>query len=764
MPTPNNLPAELSSFVGREPQLAELRRLLRQSRLITLTGPGGAGKTRLALRLAVDVMNHYPDGVWLVELAALTDADLLDQTIAAACGIIEKRRRRVMEVVVEGLTGRRSLLVLDGCEHMVEPCAATVSRLLRSCKELTILVTSREPLGVSGELIWRTPSLSVPKPGEGGHPELLLQSEAVRLFVERARLSRPGFELDETESAAVAQICSRLEGIPLAIELAAGLARVMSLEEIRDRLRDRFRLLTGGSRSALPRHQTLRQAVDWSYGLLAPVESSLFARLGLFAGGFELAAAEALAGPESVDRTGVLPVLTRLVDKSLVSAEPAGHGSTRYRMLDTIREYALEKLQDSDEAGVRRLHAKYFVRWCTEATSGLRSPQQLQWLERLDEERANIRLALGWSLIEQPDDALSLAAAVGPYWHMRRHFAEGVAWLDQVLELPATDDGARADALWTRARMNWRHGDSAGAWRDARELAELSRSLGMNRQLAGALTVLGLLSSLSNDWDGAERYHTEALGVARQLGDHQRIAACLNNLALGRSSRQDHLGALAMLEQALAEVRQVGDRFVGGIVQDSLARVKLRLGDYQGARRHYLEALAISAEFNDAVNLAVCLEGMALLAMVEGQHSRGIVLIGAAQGLRAAVGDEPTPDWRYEVDAALAAARAKVGAGVADAALKEGAAMTVQEAEHYAIGAQPSPIRVNGTPLTGREVQVASLIADGLTNAEIAKKLRMADRTADAHVEHIRNKLGLRSRSQIAVWAHERLGAAPTKQ
>lgn len=758
MTTPNNLPAELSSFVGREPQLAELRRLLRRSRLITLTGPGGAGKTRLALRLAADVMSHYRDGVWLVELAALTDADLLDQTIAAACGIIEKRERQVIEVVVEGLADRRCLLVLDGCEHLVDACAAVVSRLLRSCKELTILVTSREPIGVAGELIWRTPSLSVPRQGDDGHPELLLESEAVRLFVERARLSRPGFELDETESAAVAQICTRLEGIPLAVELAAGLSRVMSLGEIRDRLQDRFRLLTGGSRSALPRHQTLRQAVDWSYGLLSAEESALFARLGLFAGGFELAAAEALAGPASVDRGAVLPVLTRLVDKSLVAAEPAGHGRTRYRMLDTIREYALEKLQESDEAEARQLHAQYFLEWCTKVAAELRSADQLQWLERLDEERANIRLALGWSLVEHPDDALSLTVALGNYWHMRHQFAEGVAWLDQVLDLPTSNEESRASALWARARINWRHGDRAGAWRDAAELDELSRRLGLRVQRSGALTILGLLSSFGGDWSGAERYHSEALRVAREQGDHYRIAACLNNLALGLSARDEHNAALAMLEQALDELRRAGNRFATGITLDSLARVNLRLGDHSSARRHYLEALAISAEFNDTVNIAVCMEGMALIALVEGSAARAIALMGAAEGLRMAAGDEPTPDWRLEVDAAMAAARAEIGPQAAEAARKQGGAMSIQEAVRYTIGATAAPVRVNGSPLTVRETQVATLIADGLTNAEIAQRLRMADRTADAHVEHIRNKLGLRSRSQIAVWAHERLG------
>src|SRR5205823_14208021 len=382
MATPNNLPAEVSSFVGREQQLAELRRLLHRSRLITLTGPGGAGKTRLALRLAGEVMDHYPDGVRLVELAPVTDSRLLEQTVATAFGAREQRRHTIVEVLLQTLATSRTLLVLDGCEHLVESCADLVGRMLQACPRLTVIVTSREPLGLTGEVIWRTPSLTVPPAGDGDRPELLMQSEAVRLFVERARLSRPGLELDSSSSPAVAQICARLEGIPLAIELAAGLARVLTFDDILLRLHDRFRLLTGGSRTALPRHQTLRAAVDWSYGLLSPEEKDLFIQLSVFAGGFELAAAEGVADGTSGD---VLSTLTRLVDKSLVVAEPGAARQTRYRMLDTIREYAFEKLHDGDEAEIRRRHGQHFLEFTRRGHTELRGRHQLDWLNRLDE-------------------------------------------------------------------------------------------------------------------------------------------------------------------------------------------------------------------------------------------------------------------------------------------------------------------------------------------------------------------------------------------
>jgi len=416
VPTPNNLPAELSSFVGRERQLAELRRLLRRSRLITLTGPGGAGKTRLAVRLAADVISRYRDGVWLVELATLADAWLLEQTVGSACGAREERQRPILEVLVERLRPQRILLILDGCEHLVDPCAALVGSLLRSCPSLTVLVTSREPLGLPGEVIWRTPSLTVPPAADSERPELLLQSEAVRLFVERARLIWPALDLDRSTSPAVAQICTRLEGIPLAIELAAGLARVLTFEDILARLHDRFRLLTGGSRTAVARHQTLRAAVDWSYGLLSTEERELLARLSVFAGGFDLPSTEAVASGESIDAGAMVPLLLRLVDKSLVVADHVETQRARYRMLDTIREYALEKLQQSDERDIRRRHSRYFVQWCTRAHDELRSRDQVGWLRALDDEQGNIRLAIEWSIVEEPVDALRLVGAMDRYW------------------------------------------------------------------------------------------------------------------------------------------------------------------------------------------------------------------------------------------------------------------------------------------------------------------------------------------------------------
>jgi len=758
--TPNNLPAELTSFVGREPQLAELRRLLHRSRLITLTGPGGAGKTRLALRLGAELLDRYPEGAWVVDLAPLSDGRLVAHTLAAVCGIKEGSKRPVADVLAKGLANRTALLVLDGCEHLVDSCAELATGLLRTCPKLAMIATSREPLGVTGELIWRTPSLTIPRPEDATHPELVMESEAIRLFVDRARLSLPDFELARGNAAAVSQICTRLEGIPLAIELAARLVGVMTVEEVLERLSNRFRVLTGGSRSSLPRHQTLRQAVDWSYGLLGASEQRLFTRLGVFAGGFDLAAAEAVVNRDPTEVDPVLPLLSRLVNKSLVEADSSGRKTTRYRMLDTIHEYALENLPESDQAELRRRHAVYFREWSIQATGELGSAEQLNWLRRLDDEQANIRLAIEWSLVEQPDDALRLVGAMDAYWWMRRHLGEGMEWLGRALDLPGANEALRAAVLVARARLRRRRGEYEAAGRDAADCAAISRRLGRNDYLIRALTMLGIVASEMGDLASASTSFNEALDLARRLAIPKEIAKSLNNLAVIDLVRGDLGAARGRSEEALMVAESLADRFVKANMLDTVARIALRLGDHGEAARRYAEALTIAAEFEDTMTSADCTDGLALLASVQGDPTRTIVLIAAAQGMRSLSGGERTAEWSIGVDAGLAAARAKVGRLAADAAWKRGAAFSMQEAVRFALGGGSAETAHDGqSRLTGREIQVARLIASGHTNAEVAARLRISGRTVDAHVEHIRNKVGLRTRAQIAVWAHERLGS-----
>jgi predicted ATPase/DNA-binding CsgD family transcriptional regulator len=757
--TPNNLPAELTSFVGREPQLAELRRLLHRSRLITLTGPGGAGKTRLAVRLATEIMDRYPDGAWLVDLAPLGEGRLLERTLAAVCGIKEEPIRPMAAVLSSGLAHSTALIVLDGCEHLVDSCAELASHLLRTCPKLAILATSREPLGVTGELIWRTPSLTLARQDDSV-PELLMESEAIRLFVDRARLSRPDFELSPANAAPLSQICTRLEGIPLAIELAAGLAGVMTLQEVLDRLRHRFRLLTGGSRSALPRHQTLRQAVDWSYGLLSPSEQAMFARLGVFAGGFDLPAAEAVVDGDPIEVDQVLPLLTRLVNKSLVVADSGRPETTRYRMLDTIHEYALEKLSEVEQASLRRKHAAYFGGWSIDATKRLGSHEQFAWLRRIEEELANIRLAIEWGLSERPDDALKLVANMDTYWWMRRRLSEGLEWLGRALDVETTDEALRAPALVARARLARRSGDFEAARRDAEEAATICRRLRLDHGLIRAVTLVGILDSHKGDVATAIASFNEALTLAQRLGEQDRVASNLNNLAMMESTLGNLEAAHQRAEESLAITKAIGDRFLQANIMDTVARIHYRLGEHEMAAKLYTEALTISAEFEDTMNIADCCDGMALLAASHGDATRAVVLVAAGQAMRLVSGGERTAEWSIEVDALLDKAKARLGRAGADAAWDKGTAFNMQEAVRFALRAPAEPGHDGQGPLTERETQVARLIASGLTNGEVAARLKISGRTVDAHVEHIRNKLGLRTRSQIAVWAHERLGTS----
>lgn len=749
MEAPNNLPAELTSFIGREPQLAELRRLLRKSRLITLTGPGGAGKTRLALRLTAGVLRFYPGGAWLVELGALSDPGLLERAVASACGIREEKRRPVIELLVKELTGQRSLLIFDGAEHLVDACAVVAGQLLRACPELTLIVTSREPIGVRGEVIWRTPSLTIPSPGSDDRTEVLLKSEAVRLFIDRARLAQPRFRLERAMSGELADLSVRLEGIPLAIELAAGLADAMTVSEIRERLNDRFRLLTGGSRSSVPRHQTLRQAVDWSYDLLSRAEQALFVRLAVFAGGFTAQAAEAVGG---ADR---LPTLIRLVDKSLVVAEGRGLPTTRYRLLDTLREYAFDKLQHDELVEARLAHAAYYLEFCRGAAPRLRLPEQIQWLQKIEDEEANIRVTLAWCQANAPDQLMLLTGYMSRYWYVRGKFMEGLEWLDRALEGNVQTAESRLAPLQTRARLRRHHGDYVGSRQDAEECANLARRLGAEKELIGALTTLGILSTSTGDWSEAEHLYAEVLQISEKLGGSALIAGAHNNLALIASTLGRHESAKARVAQALFEARNADDRILTGLILESAGRIERRLGTYESARAKYIEALKISSEFEDVLNIADVLDGLGLLALPANDPTRTLVLVAASSRQRVISGSERVPWEEAEVQKGLTEARAMVGRREADKAWQRGSALSLKEAVAYASGLSNRNSRESDPVLSPREMQVASLIAEGMTNVEIAGRLRIAERTVDAHVEHIRNKLGLRTRSQIAVWTHE---------
>jgi non-specific serine/threonine protein kinase len=395
---PNNLPLELSSFVGRERELAEVERSLENTRLLTLTGSGGCGKTRLALAVAAELVGGLEDGVWLVELAPLADPSLVPQAVASTLGVREQPGRLLTETLSDYLRSKKMLLVLDNCEHLIEACATLVEALLRSCPELCVLATSREALGITGEVAWPVPSLSLPDVRRLPNIESLPQYESARLFVERAVAVKPAFALTEQNAASVAQICYRLDGIPLALELAAARTKVLSVEQIADRLDDCFGLLADGGRTALPRQRTLHATMDWSHELLSEEERALFRRLSVFAGGFTLEAAESVCAGEELERNEVLQLLSHLVDKSLVTAREVS-GEARHHLLETVRQYGWEKLSESGETGlVRERHAEYYLALAEEAEPELKAERQVAWLERFERDHDNLRAAMAWLL------------------------------------------------------------------------------------------------------------------------------------------------------------------------------------------------------------------------------------------------------------------------------------------------------------------------------------------------------------------------------
>ena len=464
---PSNLPLQLSSFVGREKELAEVRRLLQDTRLLTLTGPGGCGKTRLAVVAANELLGRFEDGVWLVELAPLADPSLVPQAVASTLGVRERPGSSLAVALSDYLRTRKLLLILDNCEHLIDACAELAEAWLHSSPGLRVLATSREALGITGEVAWPVPSLSLPDLRRLPDLESLPRYESARLFVERTAAVRPDFTLTEQNASAVAQVCYRLDGIPLAIELAAARTKVLSVEEISARLGDSFRLLAAGSRTAMPRQRTLHATMDWSHKLLGQKESVLFRRLSVFAGGFTLEAAESICTGEELQRDEVLELLSQLVDKSLVVAQERD-GAARYRLLETVRQYGRERLEEAGEAAfVREQHAGHYLAVAEEAEPELRGERQLAWLERLETEHDNLRVAMAWLLWRgESEVAARLGWALWLFWGIRTHLAEGRRSMERALSARgsvAMTESARAKALFVAGMMANYQGDHLSA-------------------------------------------------------------------------------------------------------------------------------------------------------------------------------------------------------------------------------------------------------------------------------------------------------------
>ena len=643
---PNNLPQQVTSFIGREKELGELRGLLEKSRLVTLTGSGGCGKTRLALQAAAEILDGSGDGVWLVALASLSDANLVPQTVAGVLGLKEEPGKSLTETLTLHLKTKHLLLVLDNCEHLLSACATLSDSILRSCPKVLILATSREGMGTGGELTYRVPSLSLPDPKRETTPESLSQFEAVRLFVERAQFHQPQFTVTNQNAPALASVCHRLDGIPLAIELAAARVRNLSVEEVNQRLDQRFRLLTGGSRTALPRQQTLRSLIDWSYDLLNEPEKALLCRLSVFSGGWTLESAEQVCAGEPVEDWETLDLLTSLADKSLVV--PQQHdGVTRFRLLETVRQYARDRLLESgDRKQWRDRHLVHFLALAEEAEPELAGAEQQVRLERLEAEHDNLRAALEWSseVGADPKAGLRLAGSVWRFWDVRGYLGEGRRWLAGLLaNIPAGGgDGRsaiRAKALHGAGVLAYRQGDYPAAHALHEESLAIRREMGDRWGIAGSLNSLGNVAYEQGDYPAAHALFEEGLAIRRELGARWGIARSLNILGIVAYEQGDYPAARALYKESLAIRRELGDRRGIALSLNNLGRVVHEQGDYPAARALHEESLAICRDVGDRRGIAGSLNNLGSVAYVQGDYPASRALFEESLAIRREMGD-----------------------------------------------------------------------------------------------------------------------------
>ena len=817
---PHNLPVQLTSFVGRDHDIAQVKKWLVDYRLVTLTGPGGCGKTRLALRIARDLIPVYEGGVWLVELARLSDPAFIPQAVAAVWGLREYPGVDLSQTIVEHLSSRHILLVLDNCEHLIADTARFADNLFRRCPNLTVLATSREGLGILGEATWTVPSLSLPIQKPWTDPtsasetvNIYLQSESVQLFLARVSAISPQTKLTVENGAWVAEICRRLDGMPLAIELAAARVRALSIKQIAERLDDRFNLLTTGSRTAPPRQQTLAAVLDWSYALLAEPERRVLQRLSIFAGGTGLGAAEAVCACECVKPGEVLDLLAHLVEKSLVVADHSS-SETRYRTLETIRQYAHQKLaEQGDEVVGRDCHLHYFTGWAERIAPTLEGSDQLAGLARFETEHDNLRAALVWSKInvDEAKTGLRLAVACGLFWSIRCYLSEGRKHLASALSPRGVQDRSRihARALMFSAHMAylqadyptgqpvieealaiWREsgresepedqavlafmleiyagfrmevGDYENAVRLFQESLEIYTQLNHRYGIDALQKDLGWCALRTGDFPLAQTYLEKSLALAREMEDRTGQAYAYSGLGevavrLGQYDRASDL-----LESGLSLSREWGDRWLEATILGSLGWVALRSHKFDAMRNFLRESLTLRMDIGDKGGTAWCLEKLAEAWILAGQFQTAAKVFAAAAGLRAPINSVIDPVDQPEHERFLSTLWDRLGQEPFTACWEDGKAMQVRDAVACALSepevtthAVPISDKEKYQGLSRRERETASWIAQGKSNREIAREMTIGEKTVETYVTRILNKLGVNSRVQIATWAVEK--------
>jgi predicted ATPase/DNA-binding NarL/FixJ family response regulator len=759
---------ELTEFVGRRAELAVVRQALGGARLVTLTGPGGIGKTRLAVQAAVGARRAFRDGVWLAELGGLGDPALLVPEVARALGLSDQSVRWAVASLSEYLQGRQLLLVLDQCEHLADACAVMADALLRPCPALRILATSRHVLGVAGEVTVAVPPMTVPPASGPAGPEDLLRYEAVRLFAGRAAAVLPGFTLDAGNGTAVAGVCRALDGIPLAVELAAVRLRSLSPGQILSRLDSRFQLLSGGGPAAVPHHRTLQAALEWSYGLLTGAEQVMWRRVSVFAGSFDLDAAEAVCAGGGIATGEIADLVDGLVAKSIL-LRAAGHGTARYRLLDTIGEFGLRKLRR--EGGERELRVRH---WDWYAALAARQetfgPRRTEWIASLDAEHENLRAALEFCLSEPREVAAGaeLACDLWHYWETHGHLTEGRRILAAALEKLDHTAAVRPRALWVGGYLAMVQADLPGARTLLEAALSAADSAGDARAVAYASVFLGyILYSIGEAAPGHALAET-ALRLHREAADPVGVVLALLfdgfiHLCSGEPGEAaDRYGECTCLAES------TGNIWSQTHAQWGLAVATWLLGDHADAGALAGAGLRVARAMDDRIGVAQCLDALAWVAASQKLGARALTLLGAADAVRAAIPALLPPALSVHHDAALRTAREALPESASSAAFAKGNAMSLAEAIAFALGESSRPVsRSDGTQagpsrgrLTRREQEVAALVARGLSSSQIAATLVISPRTAQTHVEHILVKLGFTTRAQIAAWSAAGAGGA----
>ena len=756
------LPLELTSFVGRRKEVSELKSLLSAARLVTLTGVGGVGKTRLALRVASTVRKDFSDGVRLIELGEVHDASLTESVVASALGVRDQPARPVQDVLIDFLHARDLLLVLDNCEHVVEGVAELVDPLIQACPGLRILATSREPLGVIGERVRLLSPLTIPAPDMTPSLRTALRYDAVTLFAERAAVTVEGFEVTEDNAATLAQICTRLDGLPLAIELAAARLPAMSPDQILQRLTDRFALLTRGSRGTPSRQRTLWWSVDWSYELCTPSEQQLWARLSVFAGTFGLDAAESICGDDQ-PAGALLDSLSSLVDKSILIREEQG-SVVRLRLLETLREYGREKLQQLGESlKLRRRHSDWYEQWALDAEGDWISSRQLEWLGRLEREQANLREALEFCARGDQaaaDAGLRMAAAMFHITSSQGMHGQERGWFDQLLaKHSGRPTAGRIKGLYAAAMCAAMAGDMQAANDHVEQVRALAGMIDDPVIAARIPLAEGMLALFSGDAARARASLETTLGMFNPDDDLTVHVGALHSLGLACDLLGDAAQAIHCYERVLEITAARGELIFRTYTLWTMAIAVWHQGEQVRATELLEQALRLASLTNNSLSIALCLEVLAWIEAEKRIFQRAAVLMGAAEKLAQFGGISVLfPDLLRYREESERAARSVLGERAFGSASTRGRQMRFDAAVAYALGEQPpdsAPASGGASELTKREQQVADLVAQGLTNKEIATKLVISHRTAQGHVEHVLAKLGFNTRAQVAAWVVE---------